>query len=315
MKRFRTISLALVACLLATVLLAACGQEEEVAYETTQGGREVSLYFANSDQSEMVTETLELPEDIDNVLEYTLNKLLEGPTKTEHTRVIRAGTGLIDVNMTEGGLVTVNFTKEFYNNEPIMDVLASSTVVKTLSSFRDVTRVSILVEGQELVGPNQTPLGEIKEDDLVFSVGADDDDETTVKLYFSDNEAMYLGSELRRVSTQQKDSTEKIILQELIKGPQTKQLVRTIPAETKILSVETKDGVCFVNLSSDFITKHSGGSAAEIMTIYSIVNSLTELNYIERVQFLIEGKKQDVFIHMIFNEPFERDVSKISNAN
>ena len=43
------------------------------------------------------------------------------------------------------------------------------------------------------------------------------------------------------------------------------------------------------------------------MTVYSIVNSLTEISGVDKVQFLIEGQKKDVFIHLIFNEPFSRD--------
>jgi germination protein M len=85
----------------------------------------------------------------------------------------------------------------------------------------------------------------------------------------------------------------------------------TIPSEVKLINIETKEGICFVNFSEDLITKHWGGTAGEIFTIYSIVNSLTELDYIDKVQFLIEGKKQETFTHMIFNEPFERDESLI----
>ena len=43
------------------------------------------------------------------------------------------------------------------------------------------------------------------------------------------------------------------------------------------------------------------------MTIYSIVNTLTELDNIQRVQFLIEGQKSESFIHMMINEPFESE--------
>ena len=66
-----------------------------------------------------------------------------------------------------------------------------------------------------------------------------------------------------------------------------------------------------MNLSSDFVTKNNVGTAAERMTIFSIVNSLTELSNVDKVQFLIEGEKKEVYHHMIFNEPIERDISMI----
>ena len=67
-----------------------------------------------------------------------------------------------------------------------------------------------------------------------------------------------------------------------------------------------------MNFSQEFVSKHSGGSAGEYMTVYSIVNSLTELEHIQKVQFLVDGNKLEVFKHMVFNEPFERDASIIS---
>ncbi|UKI38070.1 MAG: GerMN domain-containing protein [Clostridiales bacterium] len=105
---------------------------------------------------------------------------------------------------------------------------------------------------------------------------------------------------------------KKTVITELMKGPTDKSLRSTIPDGTKLLSVETKDGICFVNFSQEFVSKHSGGSAGEYMTVYSIVNSLTELEHIQKVQFLVDGNKLEVFKHMVFNEPFERDASIIS---
>ena len=103
-------------------------------------------------------------------------------------------------------------------------------------------------------------------------------------------------------------------MNELIKGPaDIKNASRTIPIGTKLLSVEVSDSICFVNLSQEFISKHIGGSAGENMSVYSIVNSLTEIPKIKKVVLLIEGQKIDTFIDMIFNEPFTRDTSLIEN--
>ena len=55
-------------------------------------------------------------------------------------------------------------------------------------------------------------------------------------------------------------------------------------------------GVAYVNLTSDFLEDFSGGSAAERMFFYSIVNSLAELQEIERVQFLLEGSIQEAML-------------------
>lgn len=43
------------------------------------------------------------------------------------------------------------------------------------------------------------------------------------------------------------------------------------------------------------------------MALYSIVNTMTELPGIDKVQFLIEGQKREVYIHAIFDAPFKRN--------
>lgn len=111
----------------------------------------------------------------------------------------------------------------------------------------------------------------------------------TLKVYFGDDQAMYLVSETRTV---QKGTTSlsELLIQELIKGPKEKMHAPTIPEGTKLLSINVADGVAFVNFSKEIQTKHWGGSAGETMTTYSVVNTLTQLPEISKVQFLIEGE-------------------------
>jgi germination protein M len=114
-------------------------------------------------------------------------------------------------------------------------------------------------------------------------------------LYFSDNEASYLVPEVREVEVRGKRTAEAVI-NELIKGPQNPNLSRTIPQETKLRTIKVESGVVYVDFSKEFQTKHCGGSAGEAMTLYSITNSLAELPGVQKVQFLLEGKKVDAIL-------------------
>ena len=116
-----------------------------------------------------------------------------------------------------------------------------------------------------------------------------------ILLYFSDGPGEYLIAEKREILKRddvEEEAAEAI--DELIKGPKGK-LIPTVPHQTKLLDVDLgKDGVARVSFSGSLSKDHPGGSSAEMMTIYSIVNSLA-LNFpqIKRVQFLIEGKEID----------------------
>ncbi|MEW5899284.1 MAG: GerMN domain-containing protein [Bacillota bacterium] len=61
----------------------------------------------------------------------------------------------------------------------------------------------------------------------------------------------------------------------------------------RLLTLTVQDGVAYVNFSKEFQSKHSGGTAGESMTLYSVVNSLARLQEIKQVQFLLEGQKQE----------------------
>ncbi|MEW6183192.1 MAG: GerMN domain-containing protein [Bacillota bacterium] len=111
-----------------------------------------------------------------------------------------------------------------------------------------------------------------------------------VTLYFGDNQAMYLIPETREVA-KGNQTIEEIIVDQLIEGPRNSELTGTIPDSTKLISVQVVDRVAYVNFSKELQTKHWGGSAGETMTIYSVANSLAKIEGIDKVQFLIEGKK------------------------
>jgi spore germination protein GerM len=118
-------------------------------------------------------------------------------------------------------------------------------------------------------------------------------EQKNVTLYFSDEEGEFLIGEKNRIA--KKDSVEeeaKELVAELIRGPKGK-LIPTLPSQTRLLSLHLDErGVASVNFSKAFTADHPGGSSAEIMTVYSIVNSLTtNFPQIKRVQILVEGKE------------------------
>jgi len=127
-----------------------------------------------------------------------------------------------------------------------------------------------------------------------------------VLLYFSDFEEEYLVGEKREILKRDEvDEEAKEAIIELIKGPKGK-LVHTLPPRTKLLTLRVNDkGVAEINFNKALSKDHPGGSSAEMMSIYSIVNSLT-LNFpqIKKVQILIEGKTGETITgHLSLDQP------------
>ena len=128
----------------------------------------------------------------------------------------------------------------------------------------------------------------------------------SVVLYFSDEEGEYLLGEKREILKKGSMKEEaKEVVEELTRGSK-KKLIPTLPAQTKVLALDIDErGVARVSFNGALTRYHPGGSSAEIMTVYSVVNSLV-LNFpeIKQVQILIEGKEIDSITgHLSLSKP------------
>lgn len=131
-----------------------------------------------------------------------------------------------------------------------------------------------------------------------------------VTLYFANKKYIETGDESleklipeKRVIEYGNSSLEEAVVRELMNGPKSDQLSSGIPTTAKLLGVEVADGTAFVNFVQEGMF---GGSMQEIFTINQIVKSLIELDSIDRVQFLLDGKKAESLMgHFEISEPFE----------
>jgi len=269
------------------------------------------LYFANSDLTELVSETRDvLVADDVSIAESVIKELLTGPKNPEYKAIIPKEARLNNVTLA-GNLVIIDFSEKIYPETEADALLLSTSVLRTVTEIEGITRALITVNGGDFEISDGNAIGIMNKDDIVFDTTPEVKQQQYISLYFANKEGSMLVEESRKITVNEKEKLELQAVKELIKGPESKELGKTIPAETKILSVETKDNVCFVNLSQEFISRHPGGTMGEQLTIYSIVNTLTAIDGIEKVQFLIEGQKNESFIHMLINEPFVRDGSMI----
>jgi hypothetical protein len=131
--------------------------------------------------------------------------------------------------------------------------------------------------------------------------------EVSLTLYFPNANADCVVVEERVIKVEEGVQIEKVIFDEMLKGPQGEGKYPVIPHGSRLLSAETKDGICQLDLSTEFVDNNPGGTAFEAALINAIVNSLTELPQVNKVQFLIEGKKREIYTHAEFDKPFERN--------
>jgi germination protein M len=100
-------------------------------------------------------------------------------------------------------------------------------------------------------------------------------------------------------------------------APAPKPQVSAIPDGTKLRAIYLDAlGQAFVDLSRDVATGHSGGALDEILTVYSIVNAVTEnLPAVHAVQILVDGREVDTLAgHVDLRRPLTRSTAFVQES-
>lgn len=139
-----------------------------------------------------------------------------------------------------------------------------------------------------------------------------DQNRREIVLFFQESESEYLGPERRKIflTNSLTDQAKQIVI-ELINGPQNPDLLPTLPRETQVRGLYLdRSGTAYVDLSGEVESLHPGGTAEEIGTIFSLVNSLTyNLPDIRRVHLLVEGEERETLKHLDLRRDYRQDLS------
>lgn len=122
-----------------------------------------------------------------------------------------------------------------------------------------------------------------------------------VHLYFSDAQGAYLTAE-RQFMDRPADNVlfGRRLIEALIKGPQ-KGGGRTLPADASLRAVYIlDDGTAVVDFHADAMAHHPGGIGCELLSLYSVVNTLIlNIEAIRSVKVLIGGNEADVLVDQV----------------
>lgn len=127
-------------------------------------------------------------------------------------------------------------------------------------------------------------------------VGSDTMRQTIVTLYYQNKETKELMPEGRMVDSKTLLTDPYATLMGLLlEGPKNEKLQTVIPEGTRVLKAELKGDIVYLDLSKEFIDNHKGGQEEENTTVYAIVNTLTQLNEVNSVKILINGREDQAF--------------------
>lgn len=274
---------------------------------TAAGKERAELYYMMADGEMKAVERTVARGTAEEMLLSVLTALQESPKVDGASASVPQEVSFLSAEL-QGDTAVVDLSDGYRRLQSVEEAVCRSSIVWSLTSLEFVENVSLEVEGVPLRNKEGEEYGLLNRSNVLIhsEISAETTEYAILKLYFANAEGTGLEVEERVVEVKANQAREKTIVEQLIAGPQEEGLGRTVPAETKIRDVTTtSDGTCYVDLSQDFVTKHSGGETAELLTIYSIVNSLCELDNVDKVQFLIGGEKWDRFKGNVeFGTPF-----------
>lgn len=298
----------LLCLLLALCLPTGCRAEET----PSKAADAYQIYYINKEGTAVVSEgfTPQNAEGDAMVAEFV--DALSQPARNPEYRCAFPDTVNILRYTVENGQMFLYFDGGYQKLDRVAEVLCRAAIVRTVCQLPQVDYVSFFVNEQSLLDSNQIPVGVMNAELFIENTGEQINtyNSATLDLYFANATGDKLMRERDNFNYSSNMSLEKVVVEQLIKGPVSDHAYPCIPSDTKILNITTKEGICYVNLDENFLGQ--GYDVSEAVPIYSIVNSLLELPNVNKVQILINGETPKVYRESIsFETIFERNFDLI----
>ncbi|MBQ7574490.1 MAG: GerMN domain-containing protein [Clostridia bacterium] len=269
---------------------------------------DVKLYFLNSAETSLVVENRTVAyRDKFDLPVSVVEALIKGPENSQNVRVINKNAGLKSIQNDGEGNLVADFDENIVSDDASKAVFPVYAVVKTLCAIDGVNSVLVTVNGKDFKAADGNVIGRLTSDDINLAIDTDTSEARNVILYFTDIATKKLVKEERTVLITDQQPIEQYIIAELIRGPENSDLSAVISDEVNLISVNISNNIGFVNFSQNFIDKCPSSAEEQEQAIFSIVNSMTELESINRVQFLVEGKKVPKYGNIDIEHPIGRN--------
>lgn len=274
-------------------------EEEESGYR---------IWYINKDETRLAYEYREMrAENTEGLLNEALEFLREEPEDENYKPPLPENVRIESYEI-EHNQLYLNFSVEYMDMLKVYEVLCRAALVRTLCQIPEIDYIGFRVADQPLMDLRGKAIGLMNEDQFIENAGEEINAYRTadLTLYYTNETGDKLVSQRVPMEYNSNISLEKLIVERLIDGPPYEGAYPTIPANTRLVSVSVRDGICYVNLDAGFL--ETGYNVTESIPIYSIVNSLIRNTDAQKVQISIDGETNRIFRESIsFDTIFERN--------
>ena len=295
----------LLAVLAALILLAGCSGNGE-----TEAPSEYFMYYLSLEANKVVENAYE-PEasSRDEMIQEFVDRLNETPEGEDYQRLMPKDVKIDSYSLEDSTLI-LTIGGDYEQMERPREVLVRVGLVRAFTQISGVDRVQIVTENGELKDSAGNVIGAMTRESFVENAGSEINNYqyTTLTLYFANETGDKLVPETRSVYYSTSVPLERVVVEQLVKGPAEEGHYAVLPSDTNILSVTTSENIAYVNFDNTFM--NGTMSVVQEIPIYALVNSITTNCPVQRVQFSIDGESDVTFREsMKLNQFYEKDLS------
>lgn len=287
------------------VFLSGC-QSSSITSDGTPG-QEVMVYYVNLSESGALSTSYSLTNQGEEAVAELYSILQQGQFTDGRPAVPM--TLILDHSKIKNNNVILYLAGEYPVAGTAEELLCRFSLVQTMLQLDGAEGVMIYVNDKPLELDGEQ-VGAMTADSFVEKLSDPQSQpvEKHVTLYYSNAEGNALVPCEAMVEMRPEENIETAIVRQLIQGPTQEGMFPVLPQNTEVISVSVKKSICYVNLNSFFVKEKL--SINEYISVYSIVNSLTELEEIHSVQLMIDGSADVKFGENIsFVTPLERNMN------
>ena len=214
--------------------------------------------------------------DLEARIYEVLERLKSTPESTVYNKIVPDTVEIQNYYFGQEGQLVLDFSESYGAMETLQEIFCRAGVVKTLCGLEGVDGVEFLMEGE----------------DFIDNTGEDVSFRQTVLLtvFYAAGDGSTLSSVRLLIESNGTRSQEELAIEQLIGGPafETSDYRATLPADTKLNKILVRDGICYVDMSEEFLNGMEG--VTDEVSVYSLVNTLTEFTAVNKVRITVDSE-------------------------
>ncbi len=248
------------------------------------------LYFVNAEETKVLSVPYSPAAGTPEELIPELIRALELPSSGEEYLPLLGGEVQVNSWRMEDEQLLLDMAPSYQELSPVREVLTRAALVRSFIQVPGTQFITFTMAGEPLLDALGEPVGAMSGESFIENAGNEINayERTTLRLYFTDKKGEKLYSANRSIVYNSNISLERLAAEQLIQGPTLAGYRPVVSSTTKVLSVTVKDNICYLNLDDGFLQQL--GNVRPEVKLYAFVNTLTELNVVNRVQILVNGE-------------------------